>query len=130
MTESQYAQYVLKEPKGLSREGTPFEGFIAGLEKLGVGCKILYNAITEPSQRDDKPEPHTHEFAQVICFLGSNPLDIHDFDAEIELYLGGEKQIITAPSMIAIPAGLMHCPLVFRRVGKPVNWIEVMLTSP
>lgn len=129
MAESKYAQHIFTEPQGLSRDGTPFEGFIAGPEKLGVDCQIQYSIVTKPSQRDDRPEPHTHDFGQVICFFGSNPQDIYDFDAEIELFLGGEKQVITAPSMISIPAGLVHCPLVFRRVGKPVNWTEVMLKS-
>ena len=64
-----------------------------------------------------------------MCFFGSNPLDLYDFDAEIEFYLGGEKQIINVPSIVTVPAGLIHCPLIFKRIGKPVMWVEVMLTS-
>jgi hypothetical protein len=129
MAESQYAKHVLKQPKGELHDGTPFHGFLASPEKLGVDCQILYSTITEPSKSDDKPEPHKHDFPHVMGFFGSNPLDINDFDAEIEFYLGGEKQVIDAPALVTVPTGLVHCPLVFRRIGKPVIWVEIMLTS-
>ena len=129
MAESQYAKYILKEPKGQLHDGTVFDGFLASPEKLGVDCQILFSAITEASLEGDEPEPHTHDFPHVMCFFGSNPLDLYDFDAEIEFYLGGEKQVITTASTVTVPAGLIHCPLVVKRIGKPVMWVEVMLTS-
>jgi hypothetical protein len=129
MAESKYAKYVLKEPSGQLHDGSVFNGILASPEKLGLDCQILYSTITEPSLSDDKPEPHKHDFPHVMGFFGSNPLDLYDFDAEIEFYLGGEKQIINAASIVSVPAGLIHCPLVIKRIGKPVMWLEVMLTS-
>lgn len=129
MAESKYARYLLKRPKGELHDGTPFPGFLATPEQLGVDCQVLYSTITEPSTSDDKPTPHKHDFPHVMGFFGSNPLDINEFDAEIEFYLDGEKQLIDAPALITVPTGLVHCPLVFRRIGKPVVWVEIMLTS-
>ena len=129
MAESKYARYLLKRPKGELHDGTPFPGFLATPEQLGVDCQVLYSTITEPSISDDKPAPHKHDFPHVMGFFGSNPLDINEFDAEIEFYLDGEKQLIDAPALITVPTGLVHCPLVFRRIGKPVVWVEIMLTS-
>jgi len=129
MAESEYAKYILKEPKGQLHDGTEFHGFLASPEKLGLDCQILFSAIIKESLEGDEPEPHVHDFPHVMCFFGSNPLDLYDFDAEIEFYMGGEKQIITAPSVVTVPAGLVHCPLIFKRIGKPVMWVEVMLTS-
>jgi hypothetical protein len=129
MVESKYSKYVLKESKGQLHDGTSFHGFLASPEKLGVDCQILYSIITKASEEAEEPKPHKHDFPHVMGFFGSNPFDIHDFDAEIEFYLEGEKQVITAPSTVTVPAGLMHCPLIFKRIGKPVTWVEVMLTS-
>jgi hypothetical protein len=129
MAESKYSKYVLKEPKGQLHDGTPFHGFLASPEKLGVDCQILYSIITKESNKAEEPKPHKHDFPHVMGFFGSNPNDIHDFDAEIEFYIEGEKQVIEAPSTVTVPAGLMHCPLIFKRIGKPVTWVEVMLTS-
>jgi hypothetical protein len=62
-------------------------------------------------------------------FFGADQENIRDFDAEIWFYLGGERQVITTPATISIPAGLPHCPLIFKRVGKPLAWVEIMLTD-
>jgi hypothetical protein len=44
----------------------------------------------------------------------------HDLCGEIELWLGDEKHILTKSCMVFIPKGLKHCPLVFRRVDRPI----------
>ena len=129
MSDSKYSKYILKTPKGTLHDGTVFEGFLASPDKLGVDCQILYSVITEADPEGDEIKPHVHDFPHVMCFFGSNPLDKYDFDAEIVFYMEGEKQIIDAPSIVTVPAGLTHCPLIFRRIGKPVTWVEIMLTS-
>jgi len=49
-------------------------------------------------------------------------MSCHDFHAEAYIILGeeGEKYIIDRPSVISIPPGLEHRPLVFTGVDKPV----------
>ena len=129
MPESKYSKYILKTPKGELHDGTVFEGFLASPDKLGVDCQILYSVKTEADKVADETKPHVHDFPHVMCFFGSNPFDKYDFDAEIEFYMEGEKQIIDTPSIVTVPAGLTHCPLIFKRIGKPVTWVEIMLTS-
>ena len=53
--------------------------------------------------------------------------NIRDFDAEIEIVLGEEMEVqtITSTSVVTIPAGLLHCPLRFKRLGKPVIFLEI-----
>ena len=55
--------------------------------------------------------------------------DVYDFDAEIELQMGEECEpyTITSPTLVDIPAGLVHAPLIFKRVTKPVFFLEVTL---
>ncbi len=65
-------------------------------------------------------KPHKHDFDEVLCFFSANPKDFHNLDSEIELWLGGEKQMITKSTMTYIPAGVEHCPLVFHRIGSPL----------
>ena len=129
MAESEYAKYVIREPRGSFGEGgkTIFDGLMAGPDKLGIDCNILYSAVTKPHLLVDKP--HVHDFPHVMGFFASNPLDYLDFDAEVEFYLGGEKQVIDTTSLVTVPAGLPHCPLNFKRIGKPIIFLEVMFTS-
>ena len=75
--------------------------------------------------------PNFHPEDEFLCFTG---YDMNDpwgsFDAEIEFWIGPdpnhlEKHIITEPTMIRIPAFTWHCPLQYRRVGKPV-YLQVL----
>ena len=74
--------------------------------------------------------PHSHDFHELLCFIGGNPLDITDFGAEIEFTIGEEREVhvITSTTVISIPPGLLHCPLIVKRCDKPVSFLEISLT--
>jgi hypothetical protein len=129
MAESKYAKYVFKEPRGqIEQEGKViFDGIFAKPAMLGTKCQMLYSIVTHAHVNE--ATPHIHDFPVILSFIGANPDNIYDFDAEIEFSLGGEKQTITATSVVSVPAGLAHCPLVFKRVTKPVVFLEIMLTD-
>ena len=129
MVESQYAKHILKQPVAqLERDGkVVFNGMLGLPEKLNTKCQLLYSIITKPHVNE--ATPHVHEFPIVMSFFGSDWKNINDFDAEIEFYLGGERQVITTTAIVSVPPGLAHCPLIFRRIGKPVVFMEVMLTD-
>jgi hypothetical protein len=76
-------------------------------------------------------QPHKHEFPQYLSFFSANPTDAKDFDAEIEITLGEEqeKHIIKSPTAAYIPAGLLHGPLNFARIDKPVLFLDVAVTG-
>ena len=65
-------------------------------------------------------ESHTHSFDEYLVFLGTNPEDQFDLGGEIELWLGDEKHMITRSCAVFAPAGMPHCPLVVRRVDRPM----------
>ena len=66
--------------------------------------------------------PHRHPVEEYLIFLGGTFPNVFDFDADISLTLGEEMEeySITQPTIVRIPAGVQHCPLNFKRVGKPV----------
>jgi hypothetical protein len=76
-------------------------------------------------------QPHQHEFPQYLSFFSSNPVDAREFDAEVELTLGeeAEKHVITRPTSVYIPAGLLHGPLNFKRIGRPVLFLDIAVTG-
>jgi hypothetical protein len=63
---------------------------------------------------------HKHDVNEILGFFGSNPQDPHDLGGEIEFWLEDEKHIITRTAMIFVPAGMKHCPLIIRRVDRPI----------
>ncbi|MBN1191470.1 MAG: hypothetical protein JXA46_17070 [Dehalococcoidales bacterium] len=74
---------------------------------------------------------HKHAFTEFFIFFGSNPLDMKEFDADIEFTFGPEreKHVISSPTIVTIPPGVYHCPLNYARVGKPFYCIEAFMTS-
>jgi hypothetical protein len=73
--------------------------------------------ITEPKS---VAEPHKHDYDEVLGMFGTDLNDPYELNGEVEFWLGDEKHIITESCIIFIPRGLMHCPLVYRRIDKPI----------
>ena len=65
-------------------------------------------------------KPHTHDFDEFISFFGTNWDDPHDLCGEIEFWLEDEKFVMTESFLVYIPAGIKHCPLIARRVDRPI----------
>ena len=89
---------------------------------------VLWNCITEPYLMVN--DPHSHDYDQFLHFYSGDSLHITDFQAEVEISLGeeGEKHVITEPTVLHIPAGMIHCPLNFKVIRKPVIFMNVALT--
>jgi len=67
-------------------------------------------------------DTHVHDFDEYLFFLGTNFADMNDFDAEVWLYMGEEREkyVIKSPTIVYVPAKLVHCPLNFAKINKPV----------
>ena len=131
MAESKYGKYILRGTKGeQAHPETPGVTMTAleGLEDWGgIQHRINWKYISQPVIMVE--EPHSHDFDEFLCFLGCDPANARDFGAEVELSLGteGEKHIIDAATIVCIPKGLVHCPLNFKKVGKPILFCNVYL---
>ena len=127
MAESKYGKYIVTELKKKieapwAREYKPEEIkrvlFLDNKVVEGafyVECAWFLKAYDEPA-----PEPHAHDFDEVLAFLGTDLEEPYDLGGEIEIWLGDEKHILTKSCLVFIPKGLQHCPLVFRRVDRPI----------
>lgn len=127
-----YAHMVIPLPM-FKREGGPAM-FSAGAEQMnGFGCHCIYafsfgNGLTGRSTK-----PHIHDFDEAIFCLGSDPNDISDLGATIEIAIGrGEDQEIYSfdkPTVIVVPAGTWHTPMWTRDYRKPVLVMALSLTK-
>jgi hypothetical protein len=101
------------------------KSIVAHNGELDADCSLGYHCISKPISFDD---PHSHDFQEMLCFIGGNPRDITDFGAKIEVTLGNEKYIVDQPAVISIPAGVRHCPIVVKKVEKPIVFLEISLS--
>jgi hypothetical protein len=65
-------------------------------------------------------ESHVHDSDEILGFFGGNPQDPHNLGGEVELWLEDEQFIFTKSTMVFIPKGIKHCPLIIRRVDTPI----------
>ncbi len=131
MTKTKYGKYILTEA---GAKKTPAAAVapvtLAGLKDWGgVKARMHWNFVSAPAQIFAKP--HSHDFDELLIFLSCDPANASDFSAEIELSLGreGEKQVIKSPTIVCLPKGLVHGPLSFKSVGKPVLYTQVYLSA-
>ncbi len=106
------------------------EGLSAGGDEMNADCILTHHVFYKPEHI--LIESHYHDdFMQILCFIGTNPLDVRDFGgAELEIYLGEEKEkhIIDGPVIIPIPIGIPHGPLIITKIPRPIVFLEIMLT--
>jgi hypothetical protein len=95
----------------------------------GISFTMNWSYLTEPFSLVD--HSHTHDFDQVICFLGGDPTNIRDFGGVVEMCFGEEKEkfVITQSSYICVPKGTVHGPLIVKSVAKPIVYMDFPLTA-
>jgi hypothetical protein len=73
--------------------------------------------------------PHKHNFDHVLCFAGGHIDDPQDFGARITIWLDGRKEVIKRNSIIFVPAGVVHGPILFNDIPRPVYFLTVAITG-
>jgi hypothetical protein len=126
MAESGYGKYIiteLKTPefgKEWNETYAKFAKRILWMDENVVDGAFQMNCSWYLKPADHAPVGHTHDADEIIGFFGSDPDDPYDLDAEIEFWIEDEQFILTRTCMIFIPGGMKHCPLIIRKVNRPV----------
>jgi hypothetical protein len=89
--------------------------------------QIRFTHVSVPFE--GKEDAHKHDFAEVFVFVPCSD-DLKAYDAESEIYIGeeGEKIIVNETCAVHIPAGLVHCPIIHKRVGTPFFFVNCPIT--
>jgi len=132
MAGSKYGKYILKGTRRKKSRSETKGVTTVALEGLkdwgGIQHRMNWRYISQPVLMVE--ESHSHDFDEFLCFLGLDPSNALNFGAEIELSLGKEKEkhIIDAATIICIPKGLVHGPLNFKKIGKPILFCNIYLS--
>jgi hypothetical protein len=129
MTEGKYAKLIKTEPFEKSMHAVITAPIVRykGKEYANADLTYAISYITQPLQMIK--EPHKHDFDQFVCFFGGDPTDFQDFKAEIEFWMEGEKYIINKAATVYIPRGLVHGPLYYRKIDKPILFLDIAVTG-
>ena len=93
----------------------------------GSRLAIGFAYITTPDTLGGDTHSHPHD--QWIFLIGGDSKNFLDFDADAEMLLGDKVRKINYPCYFFIPKGTPHCPLVIKRVGKPIVFIDARISE-
>jgi hypothetical protein len=85
--------------------------------------------LRPPDVGTAEAKAHTHDADEMIGFFSNSPQDPYTLGAEIEFWLEDEMHIITTSSLIFVPRGMKHCPLILRRVDRPIFHFSTVTTG-
>jgi hypothetical protein len=129
MAGNRYDKYFVKDP--VVTRGGFFPVIVSNGAKDYEGSEfsLRVHYIAEPGIL--VKEPHAHDFEQFFFFFGADLANITEFQAEVELSLGKEveKHIIDTPTTVHVPIGMVHGPLNFKKVVKPIIFIDALLSA-
>ena len=134
MSDTKYGQYIIREPLAKGNQAPQVhicgekhlfgEEYCPGSNFPSFPNEVTLFTITKPCVVSAK---HAHAYDELLYFLGGNPLNFFDFGAKAELLLGeeDEKHLIDTTAIIYVPKGLMHCPIYFNSVTRPVMFMHI-----
>ncbi len=132
MADTQYEQYVKKltfqeDGAGLYRQVTEISG-----DPFGLDVHIQYGTYVAAGKMGMEPYgSHSHDYDQVLLWIGADTDDMGELGAEVELCLGeeAEKFMITTSTAVSVPKGLPHFPASINRMDKRFIYMEVSCAS-
>lgn len=140
MADLKYSKYIITEPKPLplelkeklETEQAKRKSTIRLTRLMSVDDEIVKdffyvdcNWLWGGSAEDIAEEPHTHDFDEVIGFVGSNREDPQDLGGKITIWLDDKEEVLTKSCLIYVPAGTRHCPILFNRIDMPVFFVTI-----
>lgn len=136
MFELKYQKYILtdiKLPENVQKQAEVYAQRatrVLWLEDFVIqgAPSIIISWYWKATETEGTPA-HTHDYDEVIGFIGSDPENPHDLGGEVEFWLEDEKYILTKSCLIFVPKGLRHCPLRVIKVDRPIFFLAVSISS-
>ncbi|HSW58629.1 MAG TPA: hypothetical protein VLH15_09515 [Dehalococcoidales bacterium] len=124
-----HGQNIIQLKSGHSiynKSGPPQIAVLGNKDLNGANFTMGYSFLTKSFVMVG--DSHKHDFDQVLFFLGGQADNITDFDAEIEITLEGILNLVTFPACVYIPRGTLHGPLNFKRITRPLVFLDITLS--
>jgi hypothetical protein len=136
MSERKYEKYILTELKlpekvqAMQSEYNKRATRILWLEDeiMQGASSVILSWYWKPTEKEGTPS-HTHDFDEILGFIGSDPQHPEDLGGEVEFWLEDEKYLLTKSCLVLCPRGLRHCPLKVLKVDRPILFLAFSVTG-
>ncbi|OGN88646.1 MAG: hypothetical protein A2158_08035 [Chloroflexi bacterium RBG_13_46_14] len=129
MSERKYEQNVIREPFKKVTQGLNGETVFTYDNRDNIGLTCEYHCINRSDWSIN--ESRVRDGWELLCFLGSNPGNILDLGVTASICLGSENEehTITGATVVSIPPGLKHGPVVLKEYAKPFVFLRISTTK-
>jgi hypothetical protein len=139
VTETKYGKYIITDLK--TKELAPWSEkhstkSLTPILELGdevikgsvnMGCAYSWPRDAAACANEKSVKPHKHDHDEVLGQFGTNPEDPYDLGGVLEVWLDNEKYLVTKSCLVYIPKGLIHGPVKFNRIDKPIFHFHIIL---
>ena len=137
MSELQYRKYIIedyipaKQAQDTSAADPEKSTRLSQIVRLGDdlikgAASVGFVWALKTSVREQELAAHTHEYNEILGWLGTDWNNPRDLGGEIEFWLEDEKYILKHSCIIFVPKGMKHCPLKDLRIDRPFIHFGVM----
>jgi len=138
---SRYARYIITEPK---RHGPPPDKSKPAPPRPKAKTNQIVSLDSEVSpgafyvdfvwiwsgDMTMAPEPHAHDFDEMIGLVsGPDKANPREMNGDVSIKIKGDDYKIKQSSLIFVPKGVMHCPIEFKKIKRPVLCFTVGNTT-
>jgi hypothetical protein len=102
---------------------------MSGDELAGLNLNFSMGLYKETGQWYPGKEALVHPYDECLIFFGHNVNDLSYLGAELTIEIGKEheKHTFNVPTVVSLPKGLSHFPIVCNKVDKPYSVMQVGL---
>lgn len=135
MAETKYGHLVKKmnvrETKRTSGGNADFISGFGGKDLEGLNLNFTWAIHQALGDWHGGQDPHVHDYDEVLMFVGLDPKNPDYLGAEIEISFGeeGETHVVDCPSVVVLPANVIHGPLVTKKVDQPYGFSAICLNG-
>jgi hypothetical protein len=100
---------------------------LSGSELQDINLNFTMGLYDKPGQWSQAS--HLHPYDEVMVFFGHNVNDLSYLGADITIEIGPEheKHRFNVPTVVSIPKGLTHFPVVVNKLDKPFRLMQIGL---
>jgi len=102
---------------------------VSGDELEGLNLNFAMGLYNETGPWNPKKGAKVHPYDECLVFFGNNTDDLSYLGAELTVEIGQEheKHTFNVPTVVTLPRGTPHYPIVCSRVDKPYRVMKVGL---
>ena len=117
----------IEPPFKITGRTNPTMTYMSNKQVPGCNTYLEYMWVWEMPSPASIEGSHSHDFNEIVLNIGSDPENPADLGAEIEAYLGGQRQVTDQTSAVFIPAGVKHGPIRWLKHTRPHIQMSIML---